>query len=83
MKKTKKRITKIMMHFVLLFLALFQLFPLFVLFLNSLRADVEIKKFPIGLPETPSLVNYVETWIKGGYAVAFRNSILEIGRAHV
>lgn len=75
MKKIRQITKKSLMHFLLLFLAVFQLFPLIVLFLNSLRTDAEIKDFPIGLPGTPSLKNYAETWIKGGYAVAFRNSI--------
>lgn len=76
MKTTKYMTIKIFMHGFLMFLALFQLFPLIVLFLNSLRTDAEIKKFPIGLPAMPSLENYAPTWIKGGYATAFRNSIL-------
>lgn len=76
MKRIKQKTIKTLMHCFLMFLVLFQLFPLIVLFLNSLRTDMEIKKFPIGLPETPSFINYIETWIKGGYAVAFRNSIL-------
>jgi raffinose/stachyose/melibiose transport system permease protein len=64
------------MHIFLVLLAAFQLFPLVVLFLNSLRSDKEIKSFPIGLPDAPSLKNYIETWEKGGYGIAFKNSIL-------
>lgn len=75
MKKTREAVKKGFMHFFLIFLVLFQLFPLIALFFNSLRTDAEIKDFPIGLPKKPSLVNYAETWIKGGYAVAFKNSI--------
>lgn len=75
MKKTKRITIKALMHCILMFLALFELFPLIVLLLNSLRTDQEIKNFPIGLPDVPTLENYVETWIKGGYATAFKNSI--------
>ena len=77
MSTVKKRspILNVLIHAVLIFLAAFQLFPLVVLFINTLRTDVEIKHMPIGLPEHASFLNYAETWVKGSYAVAFRNSI--------
>jgi raffinose/stachyose/melibiose transport system permease protein len=52
----------------------FQLFPLIILFINSLRTDIEIKKMPLGLPVLPSLANYPVTWQRGGYDTAFLNS---------
>ena len=61
--------------YVFLFIvAAFQLFPLVILFINSMRTDVEIKQMPIGITAHPTLQNYADTWVKGGYAVAFRNS---------
>lgn len=60
----------------LLLVALFQLFPILMMAINSFRTDKEIKNSPIGFPSVFSLDNYVQTWIKGEYAVAFRNSLL-------
>lgn len=62
-------------HVLLVALMLFQLFPLIVLLLNTFRTDTQIKQSPLAWPEQFSLINYVETWIKGSYAIAFRNSI--------
>ena len=77
MSTVKKRTPwqSVLIHAALMLLAAFQLFPLVVLFVNTLRTDSEIKHLPIGWPEHPSLINYAETWVKGSYAVAFRNSI--------
>ncbi|MDR1106727.1 MAG: carbohydrate ABC transporter permease [Treponema sp.] len=65
---------KIIVHLFLFAVVIFQLFPLVVLFINTLRTDVEIKKMPIGFPNLPSLANYPVTWERGGYLIAFRNS---------
>ncbi len=56
-------------------LALFEIFPIIQLILNSFRPDTEIKKFPIGLPRTWTLENYPDTWNIGNYGRAFLNSI--------
>jgi raffinose/stachyose/melibiose transport system permease protein len=75
--KTAKKQNPLVKTLVQLFLALvaaFQLFPLIVLFINTLRTDAEIKKMPVGFPAAPSLANYPVTWEKGSYATAFRNS---------
>ncbi len=62
-------------HILLASLAVFQLFPLIVLLLNTFRTDTEIKNFPLGIPTTLSFDNYIQTWESGGYDVAFFNSI--------
>lgn len=56
--------------------AIFELFPLVQLLLNSFRQDTEIKAFPLGFPKTWTLSNYPETWTVGGYGRAFINSLL-------
>lgn len=63
-------------HVFLILLGLIQIFPILTLFLNSFRTDSAIKQMPIGLPTAYNFQNYIDTWVKGGYAVAFRNSIL-------
>lgn len=73
LRKRSKPLKMIIM--VILFsVALFQLFPLIVLLINSFRTNTEIKNLPIGIPQAFSLTNYRETWIKGGYAIAYKNS---------
>ena len=69
-------------HAALIALALFQLFPLAVMVLNSLRTDKAIKQLPVALPEHFFLQNYPDAWVKGGYTTAYINSIL-IGAAVV
>ncbi len=56
-------------------LAIFEIFPLVQLLFNSFRPDKEIKAFPLGLPRTWTLENYVDTWNVGGYGRAFLNSL--------
>ena len=75
MRGKKKTTVQIIIQIFLMFLVLFQLFPLIVLLLNSFRTDIEIKNMPIGFPEHLEISNYIQTWVKGSYAVAFRNSI--------
>lgn len=75
MRGKKKTAVQIVIQIFLMFLVLFQLFPLIVLLLNSFRTDIEIKNMPIGLPKHLEFSNYIQTWVKGSYAVAFCNSI--------
>lgn len=77
MAKSKKQgsFPHLIKHLVLLFLTLFQLFPLVMLLLNTLRSDIEIKNSPVGMPTSINLINYGETWVKGGYIWAYRNSL--------
>ena len=62
-------------HIVLIALALFQLFPLVTMLMNSFRTDKAIKNLPVALPEHFFLTNYRDAWVKGGYTVAYLNSI--------
>jgi raffinose/stachyose/melibiose transport system permease protein len=71
----KKNKASPLIHLFLILLGVFQLFPLIVLFLNTLRTDSEIKNMPIGIPKTFYYQNYIETWIKGEYGTAFINSL--------
>lgn len=77
MNNTKKNniIPHFFKHLIMVFLTVFQLFPLVMLLINTLRTDVEIKNSPIGIPESINLTNYLETWVKGGYIWAYRNSM--------
>ena len=58
--------------YVFLFIvAAFQLFPLVILFINSMRTDVEIKQMPIGITAHPTLQNYADTWVRADMRLRF------------
>jgi raffinose/stachyose/melibiose transport system permease protein len=44
--------------------------------LNSFRTKDEITRLLIGWPTTWTFSNYIDVWIKGGYAKAFQNSLI-------
>ena len=54
---------------------MFAAFPLVQVFLNAFRDDAEVKIMPLGLPDEWVFYNFPETWITGGYGIAFINSI--------
>lgn len=57
-------------------MALLEIAPLVITFLNSLRTNSEIKQAAVGFPLNPQFINYLKAWKIGGYAQAFLNSIL-------
>ncbi len=75
MKPNAKKSTQILIDIILAFVVFCQLFPLIIMGVNSFRSNEDIMSDPIGLPTSFSFVNYIETWVKGDYAIAFRNSL--------
>lgn len=72
----KWKIASIVKWFYLIVMFLFAAIPLVQVFLNSFRTDREVKSMPIGLPESWTLENWGDTWVIGGYATAYFNSLL-------
>lgn len=72
----KWKIASVIKWIYLIFMLLFAAIPLLQVFLNSFRTDRQVKSMPIGLPETPTLENWADTWEIGGYATAYFNSLL-------
>ena len=72
----KWKIASVIKWIYLIFMLLFAAIPLVQVFLNSFRTDRQVKSMPIGLPETPTLENWADTWEIGGYATAYFNSLL-------
>ena len=68
-----------LVHAPLLLLVGVTLAPLYVLFVNSVKTDFDIKADPLGLPATIHLDNFVAAWNTAGYTSAFRNSIIVTG----
>jgi len=65
-----------LIYLFLTFMMLFSAYPLLQVYLNSFRADVDVKLRPIGFPARIVLNNYPETWAIGGYARAYLNSLI-------
>ena len=63
-------------YVLLALIAILQILPLIVTFMNSLRADGDIKKIPVGIPTELNISNYSRAWEIGKYGQAFLNSIL-------
>lgn len=72
----KWKIASIVKWFYLIVMFLFAAIPLVQVFLNSFRTDREVKSMPIGLPDSWTLENWGDTWVIGGYATAYFNSLL-------
>jgi raffinose/stachyose/melibiose transport system permease protein len=68
-----------LVHLPLLLLVVATLAPLFVLFVNSVKTDMDIKADPLGLPSSIQWGNFVAAWNTAGYTLAFRNSLIVSG----
>jgi raffinose/stachyose/melibiose transport system permease protein len=67
-------------HIILSLFALFSLFPVLVLILNSFKSTAEIGSNPFGFPQEVRFENYIEAWNQGNYATTLANSaILTVG----
>ena len=67
-----------LIYLFLVVMMLFSFYPILQVYLNSLRADADVKLRPIGFPKLSEIVfyNYPETWVVGGYGRAFLNSFI-------
>ena len=72
----KAKIFLVINYVFLTIMAIFALFPLIQVLLNSFRSDSEVKSMPIGLPKEWVLYNYRDTWNIGGYGRAYINSLI-------
>jgi raffinose/stachyose/melibiose transport system permease protein len=61
---------------ILTLLAAFALLPIAVLFMNSVKTNIEISANPLGFPMEIHLENYSEAWESGNYATTVRNSAI-------
>jgi len=57
-------------------LAIFALFPLVILLINSFKTTGEIGRNPYGLPLEPRFENYVDAWNQGKFATTLGNTII-------
>jgi raffinose/stachyose/melibiose transport system permease protein len=79
MIRSRRTVSTLPNYIILSILAVFSLFPIVVLFINSVKSTSEIGRNPFGLPEEILLQNYVDAWNQGHYAHTMMNSIILTG----
>lgn len=71
-RRTARRLA---LHAVLIAGSLVMLVPVVIMVLTSLKPNAEVYQNPVGLPQNPTLNNYLVTWQEGNFATLFANSI--------
>lgn len=74
-----RALKRVPMHLLLASLALLMLAPVVIMVMTSLKSNAEVLTNPIGIPQAPTLDNYVTSWVGGNFSVLFLNSILLTG----
>ncbi len=72
----KKQIGKIVLSILVVVLGLCFLFPLYIMFINSVKNRAELYMSPVAIPRTFLWDNYVDAAAKMGFVRAFGNSFL-------
>lgn len=63
-------------YIILSLFAVFALFPVLILIINSVKTTSEIGRNPFGLPMEVRLQNYTDAWQQGNFANTLRNSTI-------
>lgn len=72
-----KKIGMSILYFILIVVAVIQIYPLVWLFQLSLKTNQEVFGMsPFSLPQDPQWINYVKAWTTGGISDYFINSVL-------
>lgn len=66
-------------HLPLSLVAIYAIFPMYLLFINSFKTKTEIIKNPMGLPSEWTFDNYVNAWAQGNYSSSYINTIIITG----
>ncbi len=72
----KKQIGKIVLSILVVVLGLCFLFPLYIMFINSVKNRAELYMSPVAIPRTFLWDNYIDAAAKMGFVRAFGNSFL-------
>jgi raffinose/stachyose/melibiose transport system permease protein len=75
-RRTLRRRALPLVHLPLLFLLFIALFPVLLLAMNSLKADVEIKGSPLAPPTVLHPENYYNAFVAAQYNLAIGNSLI-------
>lgn len=71
-----RKISRPVLEFGMLMIALLYLFPVFLTFLNSFKTDAEIVLNPLALPQTFSFRNYAQAWKEINFPVVVGNTFI-------
>lgn len=74
-KKHNLSIADMAVHGVLLMMAFLALFPIYILILNSVKEDVEIKASPISFPSAVRIENFMKAFVTGDFGTGLLNSL--------
>jgi ABC-type glycerol-3-phosphate transport system permease component len=72
----KARVRLLIIYLVLIIFAIWFIFPLYWAISAALKESDEIFTNPWGLPSNPTLQNFIDSWILGGFSIAYINSII-------
>lgn len=72
--KKKRRRPLLFNHTILIIMVVFALAPVLVMVFNSLKANAEIGRNPLGFPQELHFENYLEAWNKGEFGKTILNS---------
>lgn len=73
---TNMRRKHIVKYCLLTLFAIIFLFPVWLVFINSLKMDTEIYTNLFGLPKKFQFVNYIDAWVKGKFYLYYMNSLV-------
>lgn len=63
-------------HLPLAIVALFALYPMYLLVINAFKIKSEITRNPLGFPENWTFENFSNAWAQGSYAMAYLNTFI-------
>ena len=66
-------------HIVLIVLAVLQLFPIALVFINSFKTSFQVAADPLSLPHQLDFSNFTTAWDYGHFGTGFLNSVLVVG----
>ncbi len=74
--KTKRKVVKILIYVLLIFLVFVYILPLLWILMSSMKDNAVFKSTPWDLPKTFNIDNYVFAWTKGKLGIATLNSFI-------
>ena len=77
--KLRRALRSVPGHVVLIALAVLQLFPIALVFINSFKTSLEVAADPLSLPHSLDFSNFTTAWTYGHFGTGFINSFLLVG----
>lgn len=68
--------SRIIAYFFMIILAFIAIFPFYIIVLNSFKSKADLAENLLGLPAKFHLENYIEMWVRSGFATGLMNSLI-------